>query len=896
MTIAKGTKLGPYEILSPLGAGGMGEVYRARDTRLDREVAVKVLPASFANDGDRLLRFEQEARATSALNHPNILTVHDFGTHEGSPYIVAELLEGEELRAQLNDGALAPRRALDYAQQIAAGLAAAHGKSITHRDLKPENLFITTDGRVKILDFGLAKLKPPKLAPGSSSEVATQKAITDAGTVMGTVGYMSPEQVRGQEADHRSDIFSFGVILYEMLSGKRTFTGDSAIEVMNAILKAEPEELTETNSKVGPALERIVHRCLEKKPERRFQSASDLCFAIEALSLPSGSRMETAAVLPELTDSRYTIGESQLFGNSRLGWLAAAVCLLVALTALPFAVAYFRRAPAEAEAVRFSISAPEEAAFLQLALSPDGRRVAMVILSKGQPLLWVRPLNAVAAQPLRGTEGAAHPFWSPDSRFIGFFAGGKLKKIELSGGPPQPLCEAPGQGRGGAWNREGVIVFASGPGSGLYRVSAAGGATTPVTKLDPGRQETAHRWPHFLPDGRHFLYSASAAQLDNHAIYAGSLDTEESTQVLAASSNAQYAPVSEGGYLFFVRAGVLMAQPFDAQQLKLKGEQFHVAEQVKYNPANDLGFFSVSENGALAYDPSGINQDLQLTWFDRAGKQLGVVGASGNLSSFALSPDDKRVAVTRIDAQSGQADIWLYDLERDRASRFTFDPAFDDFPLWSPDGSRVAFRSNRREGNFDLYQKLASGAGQDELLLKSDLEKRPTSWSSDGRFIAYYQIDPKTKEDVWVLPLFGGQKPFPLVQTEFNEVSARLSPDLKWIAYTSNESGKPEIYVQPFPAGGGRWQVSKDGGTTSRWRRDGKEIFYIGGGKVMAVAVKGSATFEVGTPQPLFDSGNLSPIYAVTGDGQRFLFSTPVEEAQSAQITVVLNWTAEVKR
>jgi serine/threonine protein kinase/Tol biopolymer transport system component len=874
----------------------MGEVYRARDTRLNREVAIKILPATFANNEDRLRRFEQEALATSALNHPNILTVHDFGTHGDSAYIVAELLEGEELRVQLNNGAVAQRKAIDYAQQIASGLAAAHAKTIVHRDLKPENIFITADGRVKILDFGLAKMKPPKLAAGASSEVATQKAITDPGTVMGTVGYMSPEQVRGQEADHRSDVFSFGVILYEMLRGRRTFTGESAIEVMNAILKEEPEELTETNPRISPALERIVHRCLEKNPERRFQSTSDLCFAIEALSMQSGSRLDTGAALPAVTESQPTSSKTRLFGNARLAWITAALLLLVALAALPFAIAYFRRAPAEVETVRFSISAPEDATFGPIAVSPDGRRLAMVVRSGNESLLWVRPFNAVVAQPLRGTEGVNNPFWSPDNRSIAFFAGGKLKKIELSGGSPQTLCDAPGHPFGGTWSRGGMIVFGHRPGNPLYRVSAAGGAATEVTKLDQSRQETGHRWPHFLPDGRHFLFSVDSAQSENRGIYVGSLDTEETTRLLVANSSTNYMSSPDGSYLIFVRDEILMAQPFDVELLKLTGEPFRVVERLRYNPGNGLGF-SVSENGVLAYDPSGSNENLQLAWFDRAGKQVGVVGAAGNISTFALSADDKRVAVTRVDSQTSQADIWLHDLGRDTASRFTFDPAFDDFPLWSPDGSRLVFRSTR-EGIFDLYQKVATGAGEDELLLKSDLEKRPTSWSSDGRFIVYYQIDPKTKADVWVLPLFGDRKPFPFLQTGATEVSGRLSPDMKWLAYTSDESGRPEIYVRPFPAGGGQWQVSKNGGGTARWRRDGKELFYIEGRKVMAVAVKGGATFEAGTPQLLFDARQSSQpvIYTVTGDGQRFLFNTLVEEARSRQLTVVLNWAAEGKR
>jgi len=457
MTVAVGTQLGPFEILAPLGAGGMGEVYRARDSRLGREVAIKVLPAAFSQDADRLRRFEQEARAAGMLNHPNILTIYDIGTHEGSPYIVSELLDGEELRAQLNHGALPARKAIDYAKQAACGLAAAHERGITHRDLKPENLFITTDGRIKILDFGLAKLKPQPVHAGVDSEAPTAlPSQTDPGTVMGTVGYMSPEQVNGQEADHRADIFALGVVLYEMLTGRRAFEGASAAAVMSAILRDEPEELQEINDKTPLQLERIVRRCLEKRPGQRFQSAGDLGFALETLSTPSGSRLETAATLPAVTES---VDRSRVPRRELLAWLAAAVLLLVSLVLLPFTIAHLRHAPVETQTSRFLVSPPEKSTLGTVTVSPDGRRLGFVATdAAGKTLLWVRSLDSLAAQPLAGTDNASRPFWSPDSRFLGFFAGGKLKKVEATGGPPRTLCNAP-DGRGGAWNRDDVIIF-----------------------------------------------------------------------------------------------------------------------------------------------------------------------------------------------------------------------------------------------------------------------------------------------------------------------------------------------------------------------------------------------------------------------------------------------------
>jgi eukaryotic-like serine/threonine-protein kinase len=902
MTVAVGARFDHYEILAPLGAGGMGEVYRARDERLGRDVAIKILPASFANDTDRLLRFEQEARATSALNHPNILTIYDIGSHDGAPYIVAELLEGEELREQLSKGALPQRKALDYAQQIAAGLSAAHERGITHRDLKPENIFVTTDGRVKILDFGLAKLKPAKLAAGASSEVATQKAITDAGTVMGTVGYMSPEQVRGKDADHRSDIFSFGVILYEMLRGRRTFTGESAIEVMNAILKEEPEELTETNAKISPALERIVRRCLEKKPERRFQSTSDLCFAIEALSMPSGSQLETAAVLPAVTEST---GKARLFGNARLAWIIAAVFLLVSAASLPFAIAYLRRAPASAEAIRFSVSPPEGESFDSIAVSPDGRRVAFVAEARGKRLLWVRPLYALTAQPLAGTEDAFHPFWSPDGHSIGFFTGSEIKKVDLSGGLAQTLCETTAwRGAGGSWSREGVIII--GKTDGLFRVAATGGAVSTLAQPDQARQETGYRWPFFLPDGRHFVFCVESLQPENRGIYLGSLDQGRLQRLAPDISNVAWAASAEGGYLLFLRGGALMAQPFDADKLMLTGEPVRIAEKVRTDQLFGRGFFSVSENGVLVYDSNIGNQNSQLVWLDRTGKQLGVAAPLGSYNRFRLSPNDRRIVLEQYDARTGSNEIWVRDLPRSVTSRFTDNPADDEDPIWSPDGSRIVWRSNRG-GIYDLYQKSAGGMGQDELLLHSGTPSSPGFWSADGRFIVYLPFDLKTGNDVWVLPLEGDRKPYPLLQSRYYETNPRPSPDGRWLAYTSNESGRLEVHVTTFPSPGAKWQISTDGGAQPYWRRDGKELYYVAANnRLMAVAVQGGAAskagFEAGVPQPLFEMrlpfilGTSVDFYYAAADGQRFLVNTPVGEATAAPLVVVVNWTAEVKK
>lgn len=910
MTIAPGTKIGPYEILALLGAGGMGEVWRARDSRLHREVAIKVLPVSFAKDAERLHRFEQEARATSALNHPNILTVYDIGTQEGFPYIVAELLEGEELRAQLNGGSFAPGKAIEYATQIASGLAAAHAKAIVHRDLKPENIFITTDGRVKILDFGLAKLRPQNGAPGSGSEVETQRALTDPGVVMGTTGYMSPEQVRGENADHRADIFSFGTMLYEMMTGRRPFSRETTAETLTAILREEPEEITEVNRKGPPQLERIVRRCLEKKPERRFQTASDLGFALEALSSPSGSQPELAASVSPV------IAERQLFGDARLAWLVAALLLLATLG---LTWAYVARKPAtNARVMRFSILPPENASFGSIAVSPDGKWMAFTAATGGKVQLWVRGTETIEARALPGTAGARFPFWSPNNSSIGFFADGRLKKIETSSGQTQTLCDA-SNGLGGSWNAAGVILFAR-IGAGLARISATGGEVTEVTTADRTRQENYHWAPSFLPDGRHFLYAIRSGQKDSRGVYLGSLEGGVKQRLLGDITSARFtagtpdSPAASGdGWLLFGRDGALVAQPFDTVRLQFAGEPFRISEQV----GSDLAYagyfiFSASTNGVLVFDSSGNRQRRRYLWMDRAGKQAGSLDVVGSSGQPWLSPDEKHFLADRTDPQTGTFDLWLCDIGDGSVARFTFDPASDLAPVWSPDGKRIVWTSGRH-GALDLYEKAASGAGQDKLLLKSDNNKVPSDWSKDGRFILYSENDPKTKNDVWVLPVGesvpgpgetsdGGPKPFAFLRTEADEFGATTSPNGRWLAYVSDESGRYEVYVQSFPGGGSKRQVSTGGGTAPLWRRDGQELFYYASdGKLMAAPVQSGENFAASVPTPLleFRAGNSNAYfapYAVTGDGQRFLLNAIVVTEIAGPLTVVVNWTADLKR
>ncbi|MEO8435460.1 MAG: protein kinase, partial [Pyrinomonadaceae bacterium] len=872
MTLSPGTKLGRYEIRSKIGEGGMGVVYRARDERLNRDVAIKVLPAAFSADNDRLARFEQEAQAAGSLNHPNILSVYDVAMHDGAPYVVSELLEGESLRHRLESAPVAQRKAIDYAIQIAHGLTAAHEKGIVHRDLKPDNLFITKDDRVKILDFGLAKLIDPVGSIGQS-DVPTRRVHTGSGTVMGTVGYMSPEQVRGSAVDHRSDIFSFGTVLYEVLSGRRAFHGDSAVETLNAILKEEPPDLSASNRNLAPALERVVWHCLEKSPERRFQSANDIAFALESLSgySSSGSTATTVVTAPLRPKNR-----------ERFIWII--LTALLSLAALSLAMLYLRGSATDLRVHRLSILPPDKT-FLMAGqaplISPDGKILAFVAMDpSGKSLLYVRPLDSLDPQALAGTDGAVLPFWSPDSRSLGFFAGGKLKKIEISGGQPTTLANAP-NARGGAWNREGVIIFCPTPPAPLFRIPASGGAATPLNTVEMKQGSFGPRWlPNFLPDGRHYLY-ISSFRTTQRELRVGSLDSNDSKLLLSVYSNAVYA---SPGYLIFRREATLMAQRFDADKLAVTGDPFPIAEDVGFDATSYQGFFSVSDNGVLVYH-SGAAGKTQFTWIDRTGKEFGKVGESADQGDLQLSPDGTRLAFRQVEFRTGAINIWLMDLARGTPSRFTFEQTIDFAPIWSPDGNRIVFAS-LRDGPPNLLQKVSNSAGNEEILLKSFIPKLPFDWSHDGRFIIYGVIDPRTSWDLWVLPLAGDRTPIPFLQTDSDERQAQFSPNGKWVAYTSIESGRVEVYVRPFPAAAGKWQVSIDGGEQPRWRGDGKELFYLSADhKLMALEVNTEGlTFEHHAPNALFVTrvgGIDTPgdYYAVTADGQRFLMNNLVEAA-----------------
>jgi Tol biopolymer transport system component/predicted Ser/Thr protein kinase len=894
VTLTAGFRLGPYEILSPLGAGGMGEVYRARDTRLERTVAVKVLPERLSSSPEGRQRFEREARTISQLSHPHICALYDVGSADGVEYLVMELLEGETLSQRLAKGPLPLEQALRYGIEIADALDKAHRQGIVHRDLKPANVMLTRSG-VKLLDFGLAKAVASPSEKSSLTSLPTQQGLTQEGTILGTFQYMAPEQLEGKEADARTDIFAFGASLYEMATGRKAFSGTSQASLISSIMTAHPPSISAAQPMSPPALDRVVRGCLTKDPEERWQSAGDIRKQLKGIA--EGS--EAGVPAPG-------IGRRGK-GRERLAWIGFAAA---ASAALVLALLLMRERPAPAARFETSILPPEKHGFVfrgsPPAVSPDGRRIAFTAESpEGVIRLWVRPFDSASAQVLPGTEGAARPFWSPDSRSLGFFAGGKLKRVEASGGPPQTVADA-ASGRGGTWNRDGVILFTPTGQGPVYRVSSSGGATVPVTSLGPGRGEFQHVWPTFLPDGRHFLYSGflgeNASPVESTGFFVGSLDSKEVKLLYSGRGNTAYAPSSNPsrGYLLFMRGSTLLARPFDAERLEFTGDAAPVAENVLYFGAQGSGTFSASNNGLLAYQTGAQGDPSRLQWFDRAGRAFESIGPVASYVHPRISRDGRRVVFALLDGQTAFLDLWLHDLPRSVSSRFTFEPAVNVFPVWSPDGSRIAFASNRN-GRHNIFQRATSGSGEDEVLLPpAAIFRFPTDWSPDGGSIAFQTNAANTGLDLWVYSLTE-RKATPFLATPFQEWSPQFSPDGRWIAYTSDESGKPEIYVRPLQGSSGKWQVSSGGGSYPRWRRDGREVFYIAPDRSLVVVEvqPGSSSFESGVPKPLFRTQIRSTDggfqYDVTADGQRFLINTLVPEEQSA-ISVVQNWTAGLKK
>jgi eukaryotic-like serine/threonine-protein kinase len=883
---AKGTligqRLGSYAIRSLLGVGGMGEVYRAHDDTLGREVAIKVLPTAFTADPERRARFEREARMLATLNHPHIGAIYGIEEAAGVRALVLELVEGETLAERIardaRSGGLPLADALVIARQIADALEAAHEKGIVHRDLKPANIKITPDGAVKVLDFGLAKAARTDSARLDLSE-------SRDGAILGTAAYMSPEQARGHSVDKRSDIWAFGCVLYEMLTGRLTFPGETVSDTIAKILEREPDWSALPATTPAP-IRRLLLHCLTKDPKQRLRDIGDARIDIDAIDqvLPGAPEVAVTPSAPAKTRTTWLL------------WIAAAALLVVSIAL--GVVAFSRKALPEAARISFDVATPSAPAPLALSVSPDGRYLSTVVTSdKSQTVIWLRALDRLTGQTVNGSEGGGGSFWSPDSRFLAFFAGGKLKKVDILGGAPQILCDAPRSG-GGAWNRDGVIVFAPTVEGPLFRVAASGGVPVPVTELDRSRQEIAHRHPYFLPDGQHFIYTAVSTKAENAAIYASSLGSKERKRILSSMFKAAFAPPD---HILFMRDNALMGQRFDPTRLELGGDPFPIADQVGTNILNSGAGFAVSEGGVLALRVITVGERM-LRWFDRSGKETGTVDVSAAYENPVVSPELQRIAVVKREGSTG--DIWILDQARGASSRFTFDPALDDGPVWSPDGTRIVFASNRND-TFDLYQKNSAGAGQDEVLLKSDHQKIPDDWSPDGRFILYRDQDPKTGWDLWVLPLTGDRKPQSVLSTAFREIQGRFSPDGRWMAYVSDESGTNQVYVQSFPPSGNKWQISTGGGLQPRWRRDGKELFFLPGAEsggpvphdVMAVGVDTSSTgvFKAGVPQKLFTvtlnavSGTRNT-WDVTPDGQRFLVVSPRATTAVPPITVVVNW------
>src|SRR5688572_21430293 len=884
MTLAAGSRLGPYEIVSPLGAGGMGEVYRALDTRLDRTVAIKVLPTHLASTPESRQRFEREAKTISQLSHPHICALHDVGREGETEYLVMEYLEGETLADRLAKGPLPLEQTLRYGAEIADALDKAHRQGIVHRDLKPGNVMITKSG-VKLLDFGLAKAVAPA-SPSSLTAFPTQVGLTQEGTILGTFQYMAPEQLEGKTADARTDIFAFGCVLYEMATGKKAFSGATQASMIGEILLTQPAAISAVAPAAPPGLDRVVRTCLAKDPEDRWQSAGDL--ARELRWIGEGSAAGEAVSAPIRTPRP---------SRERL-WMAAALVSFAALAATVYLWRSGARPSREPPPARFDIAVPAGSTFIgRPAVSPDGRFVVTVIETGGPNRLWLRPLDAAAGREVPGTEGTtAAPFWSPDSRSIGYFSNGEVRRVEVSGGPPRTIAEAL-QPLGGTWNADGVILFSADAGAGLYKVPASGGARSLVAK--PEKEGVVFfKWPRFLPDGRRFLFYAEGRS-EGSGVYIGSLDSKETTLVLDGRLAADYA----NGRLLYVRQGTLLAQPFDPTGAKLSGEPVALAEGVGFNEPSSNAFFAASGNGVVAFAAGGEGES-QPTWYDRKGAALSTLGTPGSYDHPEISPDGKHLAIDR--AESSGRDLWLMDLSRGTSTRLTFHPAFDWMPAWSPDGSRLSFVSDR-DGSANLYQKAANGLGGEERILGGEGRKHHLASSADGRFLAFQVTAERlgrggprssageSTSHVWAMPLFGDRKPFPVLQTPFAESDPRFSPDGRWLAYASDETGRREVYVQSFPTGGGKWQISTAGGSDPRWRADGRELFYRSNRLLMAVPVSAGESFEAGTPVVLFDTKSGAHVFAPDASGERFLVLAPTGK-EAPPMTVLLDWTARLEK
>ncbi|MFN7938071.1 MAG: protein kinase [Bryobacteraceae bacterium] len=880
MQLQPGTRLGSYEILAQLGEGGMGQVYRATDTKLARNVALKVLSPALTGDAEYMARFTREAHILASFNHPNIAMIYGVEDTGSIRALVMEFVEGRNLADCIAAGSLAMDDVLLIARQIAEALEAAHDKGVVHRDLKPANIMLTPEGVVKVLDFGLAKQAETRTSSGDPALSLTVRA-TQAGVVMGTIGYMAPEQAAAKPTDRRVDIWAFGVVLWELLCRKPLFSGESVAHTLADVMRAEID-LNQLPAGTPAPIRDLLARCLERDVKKRLQAIGEARIAIEKhLADPTPAASPTPAT-PVAKTSR----------------LPLAVAAALGAVAVALAFVHFRETPPVERVLRYQLAAPNKSTIDTFALSPDGRYLALAASVQGRRKLLIRALDTLVSQELNGTEDARYPFWSPDGRDIGFFAGGKMKKVAVDGGPVQILCDA-ADGRGGTWNRDGVIVFSPSNRSGLQRVSSSGGVPSDVTKPGGG---AIHRFPVFLPDGRRFLFLTNYAETAKQGIYAGSLDGTPPVLLLKDLSSPLFVVSPQGmpnGYLLFQRLRTLMAQPLNVNTLQSGGELFPVAEQVGIANRSFVQA-SISSNGVLVYWPSGVSQEIgQLTWFDRAGKVLGTVGSSASNRDLSLSPDGKMLAIARRDT-SEFSDIWLHEFARGVETRLTFSAGIKGFASWSPDGKQIIY-SSAGDG---IYRKETNGSGAEQKLMDAAPDRKmPLDWSRDGRTLLYLAND-----QLWMLPMEGERKPAPFLESRFQSPHARFSPDGKWVAYTSDESGRFEVYVRPFPSGASKWKVSLDGGEFPLWRGDGKEIYFVSPErKLMAVPVKAesgpSARLEVSTPQLLFDAplhawpaGSPLYPYAVAPEGKRFLMNARLADQEEIPLTVVVNWLKALKK